>query len=186
MKLIGLSGKKQSGKDSIYRIAADSLRSRVGRVGFADAVKHEVSEVTGFRRDFIEKHKSEFRTLLQVWGTEFRRHFFGNDYWIEKMETVIENSKEHYDYMFITDVRFSNEAEFIKSHNGLLVKVERRLDTYQNIQDAIASVDSHASENDMNDYSNYDYVLNNNGTEKELQDSVKSMLETLNILKNAA
>ena len=57
MKIIGLAGKKRSGKDTIYNVAADLLEGRTGRVGFADAVKHEVSEATGFRMDFIEEHK---------------------------------------------------------------------------------------------------------------------------------
>lgn len=189
MKIIGLSGKKRAGKDTVYKVAADILadqkkNTRVGRVGFADAVKHEVSEITGFRMDFIEKHKDDFRSLLQVWGTDFRRKFFGSDYWVEQMDEVIRSSEDHYDFLFITDVRFDNEAEFITQQGGVIVKVERRNTVFSNIQDAVE--DPHISENAMNSYSNYNYILNNDGTEKELYDSVKAMLGTINILENAA
>lgn len=180
MKIIGLAGKKRSGKDTIYRIASDKLDGRTGRIGFADAVKHEVSEATGFRMDFIEEHKKDFRSLLQVWGTEFRRNLCGNEYWIEKMDVALKACKEHYDYVFITDVRFDNECEFIKNNGGQIVRVERRVESYKTLAD-IEPFDNHASENSFNDFSNYDYVLNNDGTEKELQDSVGSMLKTLNI-----
>ena len=71
MKLIALNGKKQSGKDTIFNFSRDIFRypdpTRIGRVAFADAIKHEVSEITGFRADFIEEHKEDFRSLLQVW-----------------------------------------------------------------------------------------------------------------------
>jgi phosphomevalonate kinase len=185
MQIIGLAGKKRAGKDTIYSIASDILGGRVGRVGFADAVKHEVSEATGFRMDFIEEHKKDFRSLLQVWGTEFRRNLCGNEYWIEKMADVLKASKDHYDYIFITDVRFDNECEFIKNQGGQVVRVERRLESYKDLSE-IEAFDSHSSENSFNDYSHYDYVLNNDGTERELNDSVVLMLETLNISKNAA
>jgi|3_EtaG_2_1085321.scaffolds.fasta_scaffold00450_10 phosphomevalonate kinase len=183
-KLIGLSGKKQSGKDTVYQLA-DSLMedAKIGRVAFGDAVRHEVSEITGYRMDFIEEHKSEFRTLLQVWGTDFRRHFNGSDYWLEKMAEVVDKASSHYDVLFITDVRFSNEAEWLKSIGGKLVKVERRQEVYRHIEDAIP--DCHSSETAMDDYSKYDYVINNNGSENELLAAVSAMLSTLKI-QNAA
>ena len=184
MKIIGLAGKKRSGKDTIYNVAADLLEGRTGRVGFADAVKHEVSEATGFRMDFIEEHKKDFRLLLQVWGTEFRRNLCGNEYWIEKMAEVLKASKNHYDYIFITDVRFYNECAFIKEQGGSIVRVQRRLDVVQPSDES--DYDNHSSEINLDDYPEYDYVLNNNGTEKQLQESVNSMLTTLNISKNAA
>ena len=183
-KLIGLSGKKRSVKDTVYNIASTLMEeSKIGRVAFGDAVRHEVSEITGYRMDFIEEHKAEFRSLLQVWGTEFRRHFNGSNYWLEKMGEVLDKTQDHYDVLFITDVRFSNEAEWIRNRGGKLVKVERRQMVYHNIEDCIP--DTHSSETAMDDYSNYDYVINNDGTENELIASVSAMLSTLKI-KNAA
>ena len=185
MKLIGLCGKKLSGKDTAYAQAADLLRRehgmKVGRVAFADPLKQEVSEVTGFRVEFIEEHKREFRALLQVWGTEFRRHFNGSDYWIDKMAKIIEQSSSFYDVLFITDVRFTNEADFIRDavNGGQLVKVERR-------QTGYPDVDNHRTENDLDDYSKFDYVLNNDKTKEELNTSLEKMLETLNIIENAS
>ena len=45
---------------------------------------------------------------------------------------------------------------------------------------------THVSENDMDDYSAFDYVLNNDKTEPELRESIGKMFLTLKILKNAA
>jgi len=183
-RLIGLSGKKLSGKDTVYQLAAGLLDDwNVGRIAFADAVKHEVSKITGYRVDFIEENKKLFRPLLQVWGTDFRRQFNGVNYWIEKMSEAIEDAGKHYDLLFITDIRFRNEADYVKEQGGKLVRIERRTQSYENIQDAVH--DDHSSEIAMNDYSEYDYVLNNDGTESDLTEAISSMLETLKI-KNAA
>jgi len=184
MKLVGLSGKKRSGKDTVYAVAGELLQKqnlKTGRVAFADPLKHEVSQITGFNIEFLEKHKEEIRPLLQVWGADFRRKFFGADYWISKMKPIIEQSDGFYDVLFVTDCRYRNELEFIREHGGHLVNVERR--GYQFYQDAC---DDHSSENDLNNYGQYDYVLNNDKTKEELTQSVYQMLESLNILKNAA
>ncbi len=184
MIIIGLSGKKLSGKDTVYELAAELIGSgkRIGRVAFADPLKQEVSEITGMRIEFIEEHKCEFRSLLQVWGTEFRRRFNGNDYWINKMGEIIKKSSDHFDVIFITDVRFKNEADFIREQGGQVVRVERRqFDTYP------GEIDTHATEKDMDDYSQFAYVLNNDKTKEILTRSVGTMLETLGVdLKNAA
>jgi hypothetical protein len=185
MNIIGLAGKKQSGKDTVYQIASELLEAPVGRIAFADPLKLEVSEITGFRVDFIEEHKQDFRTLLQVWGTDFRRKFCGSDYWIEQMDSALDKAAGNYKNIFITDVRFPNEADFIKNKGGRLIKIERRNMTYQNIQEAVDH-DRHPTETEMEDYHSVDYVLNNDGTEKELHKSVANMLSTLKMTENAA
>jgi phosphomevalonate kinase len=190
MKIIGLSGKKMSGKDTIYRVARDIFtdidsKTRVGRVAFADPLKAEVSEITGFRTDYIEDNKARFRALLQVWGTEFRREFHGYDYWINKMGDILTSSDPHYDLMFITDVRFKNEAEYIKEMGGQVIQVIRRTpDIYQTLQD-MPPLDSHATENDMEDYPDFDYTINNDKSPDDLVKAVKEMLTTLELTENA-
>jgi hypothetical protein len=195
MKIIALSGKKRSGKDTVYQEACHFFAEHdlvkngykdwgtsIGRVGFADPLKHEVSEATGFTTSFIEEHKQEFRSLLQVWGTDFRRCFSGSDYWINKMDAIIKKSAQFYDILFVTDLRFKNEAYFIKSVGGYVVNVERRIQ--EDPEEDMTH--THVSEKDMDDYSDFDYVLNNDKTEPELRKSIGKMLDTLKIMKNAA
>ncbi len=195
MKIIALSGKKRSGKDTVYVETCHLLAekdtykdwgTRVGRVGFADPLKHELSTITGYNASFIEEHKQDFRTLMQVWGTDFRRKFSGNDYWIEKMDAILKKSAEFYDIMFVTDLRFKNEADFIKESGGHVVRVERRgIPTMHPDDDFDISV-GHVSEHDMDDYSYFDYVLNNDKSQADLRESIEKMLDTLKIIKNAA
>ena len=97
------------------------------------------------------------------------------------MDNVVKQASSHYDVLFITDVRFINEAEWVTNRGGKVVRVERRQEAY----DPEETPDCHSSETAMDDYSNYDYVINNNGSENELLSAVSSMLSTLKI-KNAA
>lgn len=65
--------------------------------------------------------------MLQFWGTDFRRKFCGNNYWVEILEQKIvelARGKENC-LILIPDVRFNNELEMILRHNGLYVEVQR-------------------------------------------------------------
>lgn len=133
--LIGLTGHKGAGKDSVATI----LREEYGYVrrAFADALRNELAETIygngGDERSFalregflchIEKHKYDDpgsptgwpRMLMQAWGT-MRRGLFGQDYWIGKVP-LCEN-------VVISDVRFPNEATAIKAAGGVLWRVDR-------------------------------------------------------------
>lgn len=187
MNVIALAGKKQSGKDTVFVTARELCEDqRVGRVAFGDLVKHEVSEITGFRVDHIEEHKEDFRALLQVWGSDFRRKLCGDTYWLKKMETIIEASREHYDVLFVTDVRFPNEADLIKELGGKLIRVTRRVEVYDTYPFHQTGIDDHASETALDSYPDYDYVLDNDKSRDILKDAVSKMLHTLGLHDKSA
>ena len=64
----------------------------------------------------------------------------------------------------ITDVRYPNEAHFVRSR-GVLVKVERNT----------GLKDSHSSENALKDFDSYDYTINNNEGLEELKEKVQKL-----------
>jgi hypothetical protein len=61
------------------------------------------------------------RTLLQWWGTEYRRNV-NPDYWVNKVAKRIADEKP--EIALITDVRFFNEVSFCRKY-GSVVKVDR-------------------------------------------------------------
>jgi len=61
--------------------------------------------------------------LLQFWGTDYRRNFNEN-YWVNKVFSLIENCKENILYV-IPDTRFKNEYQKLKQVNGKFCKVVR-------------------------------------------------------------
>ena len=56
--------------------------------------------------------------------------------------------------LIIPDVRFFNEAEFIRKHHGTVVRITRMYDDTN---------DRHPSETELDDYK-FDYVIQNDGT----------------------
>ena len=132
-KLIGITGFARSGKDTFYersKIWLDRDHKRSVRRAFADALKSEVNEIlepttgiSAFTED--DDYKSLIRPLLVTYGTDIRRHLNPNC-WIEKIQPqVIEDLKQN-KFVFVTDVRFENEAHWIKLNGGVLIKVERK------------------------------------------------------------
>lgn len=71
---------------------------------------------------YCEDFKQELRYLLQLYGTEYRRN---NDpfYWVRKTGEAIAADKPQ--FALITDMRFVNEAFFVKANKGYTVKVQR-------------------------------------------------------------
>jgi phosphomevalonate kinase len=122
--LIGLSGKKRSGKNTVAEIFSKHLgHDRCTTIGFADKLKQEVAHAFDVDVPYVETNKELFRKTLQSWG-ELRREGWGKDYWINKLHhTILENFDK--DYIFIADVRYRNEMEYIRDNNGLVFRVTR-------------------------------------------------------------
>ena len=157
--IIGIAGKKQSGKDSLYLECKKQLGNTATRLAFGDIVKLEVANTCKFLDDveetlaFIESNKSRFRPLLQWWGTEYRRELSGESYWIDSMRTRLGNIPSDFKFVFITDVRFPDEAQLVRELNGSLIRVER----------GGVHTDQHSTETVMDDYDDYDCIVNNFG-----------------------
>lgn len=121
MKIFGLTGNAGSGKDTFFRAVKKNLPSAM-RVAFADELKREIANLTGFTVEYIEQHKADFRGLLQHWGTNLRRNHCGADYWLKKM-SAIPVPKDS--FVFVTDVRFQNEADWIRERGGKIIRIIR-------------------------------------------------------------
>jgi len=151
IKLVGISGKKHSGKDTMAQAFITTLSDiKVIRMAFADPLKDEVCKACGVTREFLEANKSLFRPILQWWGTEFRRKLFGENYWIDRTFERIAVSVA--DVVLITDMRFKNEMAAVeKWPAGVTIRIER---IGQDVKDP------HPSEVDLDD-ATFDYKLSN-------------------------
>lgn len=146
VKLIGISGRKRCGKDTIADILSSILEAResapdVIRVAFADAPKKAVASMLGYQS--AAKMEASFplgkehplpllgnvtlRKMYQTLGTGWGRKMIGTDIWVKVLHNQI---KDHLrpgsnTVVIVTDVRYDNEAEYIRNHGGLLIHVER-------------------------------------------------------------
>ncbi len=176
--LLGLVGKKKSGKDTFCKIlqgfsAARIISLPVLRLAFADQVKDELCLELGVSREHLEKYKEKFRPLIKDKGMEGRKK--DPKYWINIVDKLIEeyeNSKKIC-VCVITDVRFVNEAEYVKSLGGKTVRI-RREDIKEDTED------THISETELEQIQ-CDYAVYNYGVWKRFEMEAKLIVETLNI-----
>lgn len=186
MLVIGIAGKKRSGKDTVARMLI-SCATRAGvkatRRALADALKEECTRMialelgesgqVGKYLDVLQEMntdstKEKYRLLLQWWGTEFKRGMIGDDYWVDKLRDWLLQHKSHsqQEIFIIPDVRFPNEVKMIKQQGGLVINVHRP---------ELEVSDRHASEHALDGMTGWFYTIDNSGDLDILQHTVERL-----------
>ncbi len=96
----------------------------------------------------VERRPWTYRRLLQVLGTEGLRDLIHQNVHVNALMADYHPNESSW---IVTDVRFPNEADAIRNAGGVLVKVER----------PGLSTGTHPSETALDDYKNWDYVIDN-------------------------
>jgi len=109
------------------------------------------------------------REFLQKLGTEAMRDGLHNNTWINALFTTYTDSAK----WIITDVRFHNEAEAIKSRGGLLIRM---------VRDNAEVKLNHASETSLDDFK-FDVYLVNDGSLADLIQKIKKLVNTYKLNK---
>ena len=172
--IIGLSGKKGSGKDT----CADYLVEKYHfiKISFADTLKDVCQLIFQLSPDQLYGDKKELvderwgvspRLIMQFVGTGLFRNQMsqlipgiGKEFWIKVLQEKIKKLLigNPYANIIIPDCRFINEITFVKNMGGTVFRVNRESN----------SNDSHESENETDNYSDYNGILNNNKSKEEL------------------
>lgn len=168
--LIGIAGQAGSGKNTI----GDYLVQHHGflQMAFADPIKECVNNLFGWDEDQANGELKEEvdpywgfspRKAYQLFGTEFGRALSEN-IWIN----ILQRKRDALRPLrtVVTDVRFQNEANYIR-RNGVLLHVFR---------DNTKAVNNHVSETPIN-VTPWDSVISNNGTIDELYQSIETVLK---------
>lgn len=176
-ELIGLCGLKGSGKTTAAKGLVHNTRSNWTRLAFADPVRELASEWTGVPVEEFEnpdlkervpvKHGFERltrREILQKIGMFFRS--LDENWWVKCASLMYENTP---DRVVFDDVRFRNEAGWIRSEDGIVVGIKRPGNHHD---------DEHPSENRMREHweEMVDAVIWNDGDTWEL---IKKLRRTL-------
>ena len=123
--------------------------------------------------EYVEKMTP--RLMLQLIGTEGMRDTIHPNIWV----TSLFSDYKETDNWFITDCRFPNEIKTIKDRNGITIRLDRNTTPSLNGKTFVNKLQrTHTSETALDDYTEWDYVIDNNGTFKEL------FIELFKILKN--
>lgn len=168
--VIGIHGRARTGKDTVANFI---VSHRGGYVySFADPIRAMLVPLGIDMSDpYWQAHKENIipalgvspRRLMQTLGTEWGRQLINQDLWLILAKQRLLNFGPG---MVIPDVRFENEAAWVRKHGGRIIHV---------VRPNVAPVEAHASEDGI-EVLPEDAQLSNSGTLEELQLSVRELL----------
>lgn len=191
-KIIAFNGKKRSGKDYNAKLLKEKLEDNgysVAIISFAYPIKDIIAKTFNISVDDVELYKNEsdeygleikvypnnqpsgvikyidMREILQRFGTEAMKPYFGKAVWANLTYNKIEEMG--CDYSIIPDFRFPEE------YREDIITVKVKNDVIDN-----SSTDSHSSENSLNDF-NFNYIIDNTGycdTNSQLDKLIENLI----------
>lgn len=191
--IISLSGYMQSGKDTTADIIKELTPDMNWEVKkWAGKLKEVASILTNipihewesgdFKENVLPAPWDNFtgRQFLQLLGTDSIRNNFDTDVWVKALMsqyiiTTQTIGSSEFDFTevdvepnwIITDTRFLNELMSLKQKGALLIKIVRTSNQPTSV---------HASEIALNSFTEWDYIIENNGSLLQLQEEVKKIL----------
>lgn len=178
IRLIGLSGKLQSGKDTVAGIIKDLQPDTWEVKRFAYKLKQIVSLLTGIKTEDLEKievknsslgptwNNLTVREVLQKVGTEAMRDQIHSDIWVNALFA------DYHDFSnwIITDLRFPNEAKAIQDRGGIVIRINRK---------GNENTGNHPSETALDDFTNWNHIIDNDGDLVALYEKVDILMQPL-------
>lgn len=204
--IIGISGFQGSGKDTVAdhlvnvhgfrRISfAGTLKDAIAQVfgwdremleGRTKASREWREQIDTWWAKRLNIPNLTPRWILQYWGTEVCRKSFHDDIWIASVEHKMMFLEDN---VVLSDVRFPNEIQSIKNAGGLMIRtcrgpepewynlgLQHNLHKSEEANRELIKLGVHASETAWIG-TEFDAVLNNNGTIDELYTQVNDLLQ---------
>ena len=163
--LIGISGKAQSGKDTVGRYLCEEYHCM--HYYFAKPLKEGAKIMFNLSDKQIENKEQKIepwgmspRKIYQLLGTEVGRGIDVN-IWIKNAEMFVKSVAGF--TVVITDVRFDNEAYWIHNRGGVVINIVRDQDDIKE--------NKHSSEGGLKSDS-IDLQIRNNGTIEDMCNEV--------------
>lgn len=180
-KIIGLCGYSGSGKDTTAAIICEKFGFT--QIAFADKVRETLMHLNPYLPNvYIDGSGAYYADIIKDIGYEkAKRTYSPIRNWLVKLghglraivdeniwitaSDFTETLKTYPEGVVISDVRYVNEARAIKAHGGEIWYI------FRPGVDAICS-----EEKDSIQMIQYDYILTNSGTLKQLENEISKML----------
>lgn len=174
MKIICISGKARSGKDTAASLIQNRLRGSGRRVlitHYADLLKFMCKQLFGWDG----KKDERGRELLQYVGTDLVRAQ-DPDFWADFIIKELKIFSGLWDYVIIPDCRFPNELNRLREEGFQVTHVHVQREGYES--GLTQTQKNHSSETAMQGVP-ADYTLRNQGTIADLMADVLNMLNKI-------
>jgi hypothetical protein len=184
--IIGVNGLKRSGKDELTKYLNLHYHYRV--LTFADPVLEMICALLkniGLNHKEIlyytteEKEKDipvigiSYRKLAQKIGTDCGRLLINEKLWVNIVDyksSLVKNRN-----IVVSDVRYDNEAEWVKNRDGFIINVYRDINRTQ---------DDHSSEQGIDRNLIDFYIENNSDNLYDLHKNIDSILSDIALFQN--
>lgn len=171
--VIGLHGRARAGKDTVANFI---LAHRGGYIySFADPIRRMLVPLGIDMNDpYWQERKEEVipaigvspRRMMQTLGTEWGRELINPELWLILAKQLLLNCGPG---MVIADVRFENEAEWVRSQGGRVIHIERP---------GNVAVEAHASEAGIEFKGEEgDFKIINGGSLGDLQQTIREVFD---------
>ena len=167
-KIFILSGIARSGKDTVAKMIKEYYQEKdTIIISFGHYIKDYAKRVSNW--DGSEETKP--RELLQHLGIELIKNKIDNKLFIKRILEDIEIFSYFYDIIIVDDARLVDEIETLKQNykDSITIRVIR-----DNFDNGLTEVQkNHLTETDLDNYNNFDYIINN---DENLKENVESIL----------
>lgn len=172
MKIYIIAGKARHGKDTTAFAIKEAYKDKkVINLSYGSYIKQFAQKISNW--DGSEETKP--RELLQHLGTEVIRNQIDKNFFIKRLCEDIKVYSYYFDVITISDARFPDEILTPKKlfDNVISIKVIR-----DNFETSLTDKQkSHSTETALDDFNDYDYIIENNGTIEELNEKVKDIVK---------
>ena len=172
MKVILISGKSNSGKDTLANIIRTQLmhdHNKVIIIHYADLLKYLCQNYFGW--DGIKDENG--RALLQYVGTDIIRKQ-NPEYWVRFVANFFKMFKNEWEYAIIPDCRFPNEVSAMVDNGFDVTHV--RIIRPDFISPLTEEQQKHPSETALDD-TVPDFYIENKGTFKDLEETTSKWIK---------
>lgn len=171
MKVVCISGKAQSGKDTTAAIMQKMFWGYGDRVlvtHYADVLKYICQKF--FRWD--GKKDDYGRSLLQIVGTD-RLRAHDENYFVDFITNILKLFKNNWDVVIIPDTRFPNEIKYMKDEGFDVYHIRVMRNNFDN--GLSEEQKAHPSETALDDFP-ADILLTNDGNYVDLTKSIMDIV----------
>lgn len=175
-KIIILAGKARAGKDTFASFIKDYAQKnnlKYANLQFSYYIKMYAKILS----DWDGSEETKPRTLLQQLGTEVIRYQIDNEFFIKRIIDDIKVLSYFCDIITISDARLPEELDLVTKayDNSVKIKIER-----PSLESELTSKEQHhATEIGLNNYTNYDYIIQNDGSIEDLKEKAHNLIKEI-------
>ena len=164
IKIFIISGKARSGKGETADIIRNFYKEKKCiTISFAYYLKDYIKRIT----DWDGSEETKPRQLLQNLGIELIKNQIDDKLLINRVIQDIEVFSYFYDIIIISDARLIDEIESIKEKHKDSICIRLIRNEENNLSE---NEKQHITEIGLDNYNNFDYIINNTNYEKLKQD----------------